>query len=287
MKVKLDCIPCLLSQSLDALRFAQVEREGQIKVIKTVLSELSQFDPNSSSMQLGQKVHRIVREEANLEDPYKEQKEKSNRQALQLYPRLKERVEESDDPLNTAIRLAIAGNIIDFGPRGDYQLEETVDRCLQSDFGVDHYRKFKERLTAAGDVLYFADNAGEIVFDRILIETLLEGWQLEKIYLVVKGGPFLNDATLADARAAGLDKTDSVEFREATSGDPGTGPDYESRQVISWIEESDLIVSKGQGNFEGLSELETTGLFFLLVAKCPAIGAEIGVETGQMVLLES
>jgi uncharacterized protein with ATP-grasp and redox domains len=201
---------------------------------------------------------------------------------LKLYPELKEKVKESRDPLRTAVRLAIAGNIIDFAVPQKFNLEETIREVLKKRFVIDDYRKLQKKLKDAETLLFFVDNAGEIGLDKLLVETFLETKKLKQIDFVVKGGPIINDATLEDAVYMGLDDLPNSEFLTISNGEAGTGPARSSQTVKKWIEEHDLVVSKGQGNYEGLSE--HNGLFFMLMVKCPIIASDLGVEVGDIIL---
>ncbi len=223
-------------------------------------------------------AHKIARKYAKG-DPYKEVKKKSNDEALSLYPKLKKIVDESDDPLRTAIRIAIAGNIIDFGALEEYNIEKTVNEVLHKKFAYDDYPLFKKILKNAKSILYFADNAGEIVFDKLLIEKIKEIKDY-KITLVVKAGPIINDATLEDVKYIGLDKLIN-DIRYISNGE--IGYERNSPEVKSWIKEHDLTISKGQGNYEGLSEFQ--GIFYMLMVKCPVIAEDINANVGDIILL--
>jgi len=267
---------------LQAVRFISDDEELHQKVLREVAKKLLESNWDSTPPELAHEVHRIVKRLTNESDPYKEVKKESNDSVLKMYPALKKKVEESSDPLRTAVRLAIAGNIIDFGPLQKFNLEETVNEVLKKQFAIDDYEKLKEKLEDAETLLFFTDNAGEIGFDKLLVETFLEARNLEKIRFVVKGGPIINDATLEDAVYMGLCDLPNVEFVKMSNGEAGTGPERNSQTVKSWITEHDLVISKGQGNYEGLSE--HNGLFFLLMAKCPVIASDLGVEVGDIIL---
>jgi len=224
-------------------------------------------------------VHRIVRQETGDSDPYRAAKEASTHQALALYPRLKSLLVEANDPLETAVRLSIAGNIIDLSAVGEYDLVDTVERVLAQPFAVDNGAAFREALSEAGRVLYLADNAGETVFDRLLIETL----DVPVIY-AVKGGPTLNDATREDALAAGVDRV--AEVVSTGSDAPGTILHRCSEEFRQLYDKAELIIAKGQANYETLSE-EGARVFFLLQVTCPVIARDVGVPVGSIVLKQS
>jgi damage-control phosphatase, subfamily I len=282
MKLNLDCIPCFQRQALQAVRFISNDEKLHQKVLREVAKKLLNSTWDSTPPELAHEVHTIVKNLTNEKDPYKKAKKESNDLALKMYPTLKEQIQASKDPLRTAVRLAIAGNIIDFGPLRKFNLEKTVEEVLKKSFAIDDYVKLKEKLEDAETLLFFADNAGEIVFDRLLLEASLEYRNLEKIRFVVKGGPIINDATLEDAVYVGLCDLPNVEFSTLSNGEAGTGPERSSKTVKDWIKSHDLVISKGQGNYEGLSEYSS--LFFMLMSKCPVIASDLGVNEGDIIL---
>jgi uncharacterized protein with ATP-grasp and redox domains len=282
MKLNLDCIPCFQKQALQAVRFISDDEKLQERVLREVAKKLLESNWDSTPPELAHQVHSIVKRITNEKDPYKEVKRESNDLVLKMYPELKETVNKSRDPLRTAVKLAIAGNIIDFAVLQEFNLEETIREVFEKKFVIDDYTKLKEKLKAAETLLYFVDNAGEIGLDKLLVETFLEMKKLKKLDFVVKGGPIINDATLEDAVYMGLDGLPNSEFLTISNGEVGTGPTRSSQTVKRWIREHDLVVSKGQGNYEGLSE--HNGLFFMLMVKCPIIASDLGVEVGDIIL---
>jgi len=282
MKVNLDCIPCFQRQALQAVRFVSDDEKLQERVLREVAEKLLESNWDVTPPELAHQVHSIVKRITKENDPYRGVKRESNDLVLKMYPELKETVKKSRDPLRTAVRLAIAGNIIDFGVPQKFNLEETIREVLKKRFAIDDYETLKEKLEDAKTLLFFVDNAGEIGLDKLLVETFLEQNKFEKISFVVKGGPIINDATLEDGVYMGLDGLPNSEFLTIGNGEEGTGPARSSQTVKRWIREYDLVISKGQGNYEGLSE--HNGLFFMLMAKCPIIASDLGVEVGDIIL---
>lgn len=276
MKTYLDCYPCFLRQALDAAKMADANEQQQKMVLDRVLDLLRQIDPSNAPPEIGGQVHRIVRQEVGDGDPYRGAKEASTREALALYPQLKALLSEADDPLDKAIRLSIAGNIIDFGPAREYDLWEVVKRVLVQSFAIYDRGAFREVLARSDQVLYLADNAGETVFDRLLIEVL----DLPVVY-AVKGGPVLNDSTMEDALAAGINLV--AEIVSTGSDSPGTILDRCSKEFCGLYQEAELIIAKGQANYETLSN-EGAKVFFMLQIKCPVIARDAGVPVGSIVL---
>jgi uncharacterized protein with ATP-grasp and redox domains len=185
-------------------------------------------------------------------------------------------VEASEDPLETALRLAIAGNVIDFGANPDVRLEEDIQETLQLEPTINDSRIFKEELKSAQNILYVGDNAGETVFDRILIETMAR-----PITYVVRERPIINDTTVGDAIKSGLDEVADL----VSSGwdGPGVSLKHGSEAFLRHYDRANMIISKGQGNYETLSG-EQKPIFFLLKAKCPVIARNLGVNKGDTVI---
>ena len=278
MKVQLDCVPCFLRQALQACRFSGLRAEEQEKVLRECMKVLLEIKWDSTPPEIAHRVHRVVRKYTHG-DPYKEVKRKSNEIALQKYEEMKDLVRRSDDPLRTAVRLAIAGNIIDFGALEKFDLESTIQQVLKKQFRYDDYERFKRDVLNANTILYFADNAGEIVFDKILLETILSMNDVE-VTFVVKAGPIINDATMEDAKFVSL--TEIVnEFRFISNGEVGV--ERNSPEVREWIKSHDVTISKGQGNYEGLSEF--SGIYYMLMVKCPIVARDLSAEIGDIVLL--
>jgi damage-control phosphatase, subfamily I len=191
MKIYLDCYPCFLRQALHAARLAKGSSIQQHQVVIKTMKLLEKLRPGTTPPEMACKVHRIVREEVSATDPYEKLKHESTQAALNIYPKLKQLVADSKDPLDTAIRISIAGNIIDFGVSDHHHdLWETVEKVLSQQYEIDDGAILKSELQSADHVLFLADNAGETVFDRVLIEQL----PIPVIY-AVKGAPTLNDAT--------------------------------------------------------------------------------------------
>ena len=283
MRSYLDCIPCFVRQSLEAARLVTSDEQICEQVVRRVLILAAEMDLNQSPPAMGGEIHRVIRQVTGKDDPYKEIKQKFNALALRLYPDMKRLIAASARPLETAVRLAIAGNIIDFGVSSSLktaEVEETIENSLKADFDMSGFEDFSAAVKEAEEILYLCDNAGEIVFDRLLIEQLPR----EKITCAVKGSPVINDATMEDAVIAGL--TEVVEVIENGSDNPGTIPKACSENFRSRFDRADLVIAKGQGNYETLSDVDKN-IFFVLKAKCPVIAWHLGCQVGTMVLRKS
>ncbi len=276
MRTYLDCIPCFVDQALRAGRIATDDEKKLKRILDEVGMMLRDIPLESTPPETGMLVYEKVREITGEFDPYKELKIESTEKALALYPSLKRIVEQSNDKLLTAIRMAIAGNVIDFGPNKVFDIEEEIDVVLKKDFAIYDYDKFKDGLDKTNEILYLGDNAGEAVFDRILIEALKK-----PVTYVVRDVPVINDVTYEDAIQAGIDEVASI-VSSGTSA-PGTILKTCTAEFKDVYNNSNFIISKGQGNYEGLSN-EKRPVFFLLKVKCHVIAHDIGVNVGDIVL---
>jgi uncharacterized protein with ATP-grasp and redox domains len=280
MRTYLDCFPCFVRQALDAARFATDDEQVHARVVQEVFRLAARMDTHQPPPVIGQQIHRLIRRVTGKEDPYHEQKRRSNELALRLYAELEQDVAEAVNPLEAAVRLAIAGNILDFGVNSSLaytEAEQVINAALDAEFDGQALPAFADCVAQARDILYLGDNAGEVVFDRVLIERLPR----DKVTFVVKGSPVINDATMADAETAGL--TDLVEVITNGSDGPGTVLQTCSPQFRERFARADLIVAKGQGNYESLSEVDKS-MFFILKAKCPVIARDLDCAIGEMVL---
>lgn len=276
MKTYLDCIPCFVKQALFAAR-AAIDDEARIKeVLDRIGLLISEIPLHHSPPETSREIYKTVREVTGIEDPFAGLKAESIKRALALYPRLKERIASSADPLETAVRLAIAGNVIDFGANPEFELERDIQAILQTKPVVNHYPAFKENVFAAREILYIGDNAGETVFDKVLIEVMAK-----PVIYVVRERPIINDALTEDAMKSGLDDVATI-ISSGWDG-PGVSLNTGSQVFLDHYRRTDLIISKGQGNYETLSA-EQRPIFFLLKAKCPVIAENLGVKQGDTVI---
>lgn len=285
MKVHLDCFPCFFKQTIIASRLGTRDEALQVQVLKAVCEEIKATDMSQTPAYSTTFIHRKIR---NLlgKDPFKEIKSEYNQIALRLYPDLKKMIDNSTDPLWTASRLAIAGNVIDFGIFTSVDITGTIDRALNYPITVDNYVQFKKYLDYAEEVLYLLDNAGEIVFDRLLIETIIN--MGKKVRAVVKGYPVLNDSTIDDAIEVGL--TDVCEIVDNGSDCVGTILEFTSKKFNDLFNHSNFIISKGQGNYETLCTYKFSSeqkIYFLFQSKCDVVSSVLGISKGSMLLMQN
>jgi len=282
MKTSLDCLPCFVRQALETARFATGDPAVHERIVRDILRRAAEMDLFQPPPVIAQKIHRRLREITGVKDPYRPIKDRFNQMALDLWPELAARVENAPDPFQMAVRLAIAGNVIDSGVNGDLteaEVRQAVDQVISESF-VGEIDEFRRAAAEAADILYLADNAGEIVFDRLLINQL----RAARITLAVRGGAVLNDATISEARAAGLHEI--CEVIDNGSDAQGTILSDCSREFRRRFKEAELVIAKGQGNYETLSD-ETANVYFLFKVKCPVVASHVGLRTGTQILMKA
>ena len=279
MKTYLDCIPCFMDQALRAGRIAGMDDVGIKKLLDEVGLMIKDVPLDSSPPATGDLIYRKIREITGVDDPYKTIKKETIEEAKKLYPELKRIIDKSDNKLLTAVRIAIAGNVIDFGVGHKFNIAEDVKIILNQEFGISHFDDFQRSLEKAESVLYLGDNSGETVFDKLLIEELGK-----PVTYVVRDVPVINDVTMKDAIDSGLDTV--AELISSGSSAPSIIPSLCSREFLDHFEKAEFIISKGQGNYEGLSG-SNSPVFFLLKAKCQVLAGDLGVEKGDIVLVNN
>jgi uncharacterized protein with ATP-grasp and redox domains len=278
MKIHAECFPCLLRQALQVARITQCSEGQQLRILKAVSSVIAELDVQKSPPANAQPIYHKIAEITGCEDPYADHKRRSNQQALKVLSGLRQEIRGTDDELLSAVRFAIAGNIIDYGASEHFDIEAALERSRRDRLAVDHYKQFSEtvmRLEKGGKVLYLADNCGEIVYDSLLIEYLYQrGFALT---VAVKDGPIINDALMEDALCAGLDRYAQIISNGGRF--PGTELGECSPQFVEIFWAADLVIAKGQGNFESLSEVDRD-VFFLLTIKCPVAADHMTLLSG-------
>ena len=289
MHTYLDCLPCFLNQALITARISGCDIDQQREILDSVARMLPEFPRESSPPKNAVPIYRKIREISGNPDPYKEQKETDNRAAMGIYDYLVSQLEAADDPLLTGVGMAISGNIIDHGAAAHLDLKKEIGALLAQEHSavqreesrLFELTRFRTALAAAKEILYIGDNAGEIVFDKAFIRTLMRLYPDAGVRFAVRGEAIINDVTLADARLVGMNEV--CEVVSSGSPAPGAVPSFCSPEFRTLLERADLIISKGQGNFESLSE---TGLpvFFLLRVKCPVIAEHLSAAVGDVCL---
>jgi damage-control phosphatase, subfamily I len=279
MRTQLDCIPCFVRQTLEAARHAAPGDEAlHHRVLSRTCAAIPTFSDDASPPMMGEIIHGIIREETGVDDPYAEIKRKNVRRALALVPRLERFAVESRDRLEAAIRLAIAGNAIDLGANPDFDLEEELCRLEEQTPVLSDLPALREALGQSNRVLYIGDNTAEAIFDRFLIREL----HPRRVFFAVRTRPIINDITEVEAREIGMHQLATIV--DSGSPLPGTDLSRATPEFKRLFDETPVVIAKGQGNFETLSDCGRS-IFFLLKVKCPVVAQMTGMPEGNPVLV--
>jgi uncharacterized protein with ATP-grasp and redox domains len=272
------CLFCF-SRAFEKLLEQHVDdTDEKYRLTQQFFGFLSTINIQQPTPVIAREIHAMIREYLGNSDPYQQQKIQSNVQARKLVNGLKTKIYKSDEPMKLALRYALAGNIIDYGPGHDFDIMETIRHLENADFAVDHSDELADKIKNAGKILYLGDNAGEIVFDKLFIETM----QHPDVTFVTRGSPVINDVTLKEAEEVGMQEVAKVIDNGYDA--PSTVIENSRETFKKAYEDADLIIAKGQGNFEGLMHQDDNRLWFLLMVKCQVIGNFLGVNKGEIVV---
>jgi len=286
MLLEPECIGCLVDQIYKGLNLLSpsISKEKIIETQKKMMEFLIETDIlNKPGPLIGKRVYQLIAEVIGKADPYKDLKDKYNHIALEYYAKVKDIVKNSEDPLFEAIAISAIGNTIDFGAHHTMDLINDIKTFTPENFKINDFPLFKESLEKSDKLLMLLDNAGEIVFDKLLVETLLQLYPNLEIICAVRAGPIINDATMEDAEFIGL--TEIVKTIKSPAS-PGIEFSIASDKFkTTFFDMGGIILSKGQGNFESLHEVEISHkeVYYLLKAKCSLMERIFNVKIGDLI----
>lgn len=272
------CYFCFAKAFELLLKKSELEPDAKKQFASEMFGLFNHGKTGFSIPKMSRELHVLLKQHSNDPDPYQEQKKQSNDLVLSMYPELKDLVFHSVNHFDTALRLAIAGNIIDYGIGNPFDLQGTIDTVLNSEFAIDDSLELKQALSEAKTVLYLGDNCGEMVFDKLFIETIIH----PNLIYAVRGEPVINDVTLEDAWYVGMDRVADLISNGYDA--PSTLLEHCSPEFLDVFSRADVIISKGQGNLEGLLGKTDKEVYFLLMVKCEVIADALGVKKGDFVV---
>jgi uncharacterized protein with ATP-grasp and redox domains len=280
LKTELECLPCFYRQITRTLGHAGVNGDRGRRIAQKAGALIENASLDEVPARTTTLIHRILRREIGA-DPYQQVKADCNREALDLLPLLRSMADGATDRLEGSVRTAIAGNVIDFGIYDSVDLDRSIRESFRLPLPETGFRDFARAVLSARRILYLCDNAGELVFDRVLLETLRK--MGKDVVAAVKGAPVLNDATLDDARDVGLDECSTV----IDNGNDGIGTLLElcSPRFMKEYQSADMIISKGQANFETLAQEKDERIFFLFKVKCSVVAEFLKRENGACMIV--
>lgn len=274
-----ECIGCLFAQLNKMATLHGINASTHEKMAKELAAKIPDMNLSRTPPELSRTLTDILIKHLGNNDPYLDIKKKENGRAKTMLPHVRRLIENHKDPLAMAVRFAASANIIDYGVPDLFELEHSLEDLSEKKFAAFDIELLRERINQAKEILVIGDNTGEVFFDRLLIEQLPKN---TKIIYAVRSTPVINDVLLDDAKEAGIDELARV--MESGSQIPGTLPSLCSKEFQNIYHNADVIISKGQGNFETLSD-ENRPIFFLFVVKCKAVERQIGHAKGSLMAM--
>ena len=284
MLVQYGCYKCILNQCVELAFNAAPDDENRRRILVELLGHVGKESKDSTPPEMAALFYQIFARETGITDPYAEAKRKSTELAKQLYKEFAEQVANSSDRFQEALRLSIGGNVIDYGANPDFQLDSAAGKIRETAgmfLDMQALEQLRCDIQKAEKILYILDNCGEAVLDRLLINEIGE----EKITLGVRGGAILNDITHAELKESALDDLPVVDTGYAA---PGVSLKHSSEKFLETMKSSDLIITKGQGNFESLyGAFDDVPVYFLFRVKCPVIASQTKAELNSLQIVKN
>ena len=286
MKMQEKCLPCGVNQAIQVADMVGMKEKGNL--LRRVFSYLSKVDYNAiTSPELIGEIFSIIKEETGNQDPYKETRQKYNKMFLERLPAYEKEIEQSKNPFEEAVKYAIIGNVIDFNPIHELTIldvERHFKRLKGENLEINDASLLQKELETAKTILYLGDNCGEICLDKILLRKIKAMNPKVQIFFATRGAAVVNDSIEEDAYLVGIDEVATV----VSNGDSslGTVLSRTSKEILQIYEKADVVIAKGQANYECLST-EKKNIYFLLMTKCQAIAKDIGAPEMKMILKRS
>lgn len=282
MNITKECVECIVGQIEKATKLLNLDESLANEINNKVREKSLNFDFKKSPPHVAKDVYEFLAIKSKLKDPLEKLKQESIKKATTYLPFVEEKISKSNDKLFTAIKTAVAGNVIDFATTKEFCLDNEINTVFETDFSINHYNEFKKELEKTDSLIILADNAGENVFDKILVKVLKELYPKLKIYYATRGKAIINDITTKEALQIGID-----EYCEVIStgvDTPGLEKSRASKEFMNLFEKTPLILSKGMGNFECLESYNDKKVFFLFKVKCNVVANTISRNLGEIVL---
>ncbi|OOM70596.1 ARMT1-like domain-containing protein [Clostridium sp. BL-8] len=285
MKIHDKCLPCVVNQAIKVANITGVNNKEEL--LRKVFTYLSKMDFEATTPEIIGEVFGMIKEQMNNPDPYKETRNYYNSLFLKLLPEFEKKIDQVANSFQLAVKYAIVGNIIDFNPIHNTLLEDIFDyfeKMERLELAIDDSRTLMEDVLNSKILLYLGDNCGEICMDKIFLKKIKKLNPNVKILFGVRGKPVVNDSIAEDAYAVGIDEY--AEIIDNGDGSLGTVLNRTSREFKEIYKNADVVIAKGQANYECLSE-EKKNIYFLLMTKCDVIANDIGVEKKKMICMKN
>ena len=281
MHIEPDCIACIFNQALRVTKALDLTPEASKKLLDEAACMLPEFSLDLTPPQNATPMYEKFSQMLGKEDIYALQKRESIARAASLIPYCSERIARRDRPLETAAKIAVAGNVIDLASAYEYDLEEEIAGVLEATFAVDQIAELTERITKSNTIVYLADNAGENIFDRLYIETIKKAFPDTIVYYFVRSRPIINDICIKDLENDPIHEVATV--IDSGVRTPGILVDALNEEAKKLFFAADCIISKGMGNYECLSDYKEDSLYYLLKVKCQVVARALSLQPGDLV----
>jgi len=285
MRMRPDCLVCLFDQALRTAKLLSCDEECALSILHTAANDIEGFGLDRTPPEAAAVLYPHISQIVGLDDPFAELKLRSTNRAFEYLDFVWERIDEAPCKIDAALRAAVAGNVIDFATNVRFDLSDEIRKVFEADFAIDEKPLFIEKLKKAKSFLLIGDNAGEHVYDKVLLEVIAEYYPDMERYYMVRGRPIINDVTAAEARAIGIDTVATIV--DSGVDTPGFLPERANEEARRLFESVDLILAKGMGNFECLDTLADPRLFHLFKVKCEVVSQRAGAEVGALVCVNN
>ena len=283
MLMRKECAVCILNQIIRVTDYMKLDKERSNLIFKKSLKRTHEIDYSEMTPPFfSGKIYDIVTDLTGTDDPYKKLRKEQNDLILDNIKMFRNRISGSDDPLFTSLFYSLIGNIIDYGGVEIFDTDQIFCDLDKNRITVNEYNKLKEKLDEAETMLIISDNAGEAVFDMLFMEQIKRKFPELKIIYGVRSGPAINDVIKEDAYYIGIGKY--AEIVETGSTYAGTVIEHSDPGFIKIFNSADIVISKGQGNFETLEMEEEKDIFFIFKVKCRIVAEHSGLPLNSLVL---
>ena len=284
MNLKPECLSCLLNQTLRVTQNLNVDDALSIQMMHVASDSIATYkevSPPVAASDLYPKLGDLL----DNNDIYKELKTLSTQEAMKLLPEVEKRVYGSSLPLQSAIKSAVAGNVIDFATPNHFDLTQEFEKVFDTLFAIDDEALFLKMLAQSKSFMIIGDNVGEHLFDKLLLETISNQYPDLKLYYTVRGKPIINDVTMIEALEIGLDSVATLV--DSGVDTPGLAYTHASEEFMNLYNSIDLIIAKGMGNYECLEDVQDSRIFHLFKVKCDVVSADVGAKLGSLIFMQN
>ncbi len=285
MNIKPECLVCIYNQALKTSKVANCDEKTTKELLDSTSKILMEHGLDVTPPFIAKDIYKNLSKKLKSDDPLKNVKEKSTKEALKYVGFIKDKIKKSDDELFSAIKAAIAGNVIDFGAKVQFDLKEAIEEVFDKEFGINDYESLKEDLKKAQTVMLIGDNCGEHVYDKILLEVLTKRFPKKKFIYATRGEPIINDVTIREAKEIGIDEV--CEVISSGVDTPGLDLNRADREFVKRFEKTDLIIAKGMGNYETMYGVLDKEIYFLFKIKCDVVANSLKKEVGDIAILKN